>query len=138
MILTLEYFVKPQAHQSFRIGRNGIKYKPKKIVDYQTLIQHLTLDQLPKDFNIIPSGTNIFVNYIEYVYAYPSSMAKYKRQTLQYKATKPDLQDNLNKAFFDSLEGLIFEQDQNIVVIYKMSKVYGENNKIRVQFEWEL
>lgn len=138
MILTLEYFVKPQAHQSFRIGRNGIKYKPKKIVDYQTIIQHLTLDQLPKDFNIIPSGTNIFVNYIEYVYAYPSNMAKYKRQTLQYKATKPDLQDNLNKAFFDSLEGLIFEQDQNIVVIYNMSKVYGESNKIRVQFEWEL
>jgi len=53
-----------------------------------------------------------------------------------YKTTKPDLQDNLNKAFFDALEGLIYEQDQNIVVIKRMSKFYGETDKIKVQFEF--
>ena len=136
MILTLEYNIRPLAHQSFRIGRNGIKYKPKKVKDYQNIIQILTIVQLPKDFNIIPSGSTIFVNYIEYIYAYPKSMAKYKREKKQFKTTKPDLQDNLNKAFFDALEGLIYEQDQNIVVINKMSKFYGEFDKIMVQFEY--
>ncbi len=136
MILTLEYNIRPLAHQSFRIGRNGIKYKPKKVKDYQNIIQILTIEQLPKDFNIIPSGSTIFVNYIEYIYAYPKSMAKYKREKKQFKTTKPDLQDNLNKAFFDALEGLIYEQDQNIVVINKMSKFYGEFDKIKVQFEY--
>lgn len=136
MILTLEYNIRPLAHQSFRIGRNGIKYKPKKVKDYQNIIQILTVEQLSKDFNIIPSGSTIFVNYIEYVYAYPKSFSKKKKMEMVYKTTKPDLQDNLNKAFFDALEGLIYEQDQNIVVIKRMSKFYGETDKIKVQFEF--
>ena len=136
MILTLEYNISPLAHQSFRIGRNGIKYKPKKVKDYQNIIQILTVEQLSKDFNIIPSGSTIFVNYIEYVYAYPKSFSKKKKMEMVYKTTKPDLQDNLNKAFFDALEGLIYEQDQNIVVIKRMSKFYGETDKIKVQFEF--
>ena len=53
-----------------------------------------------------------------------------------FKTTKPDLQDNLNKAFFDSLEGLVYEQDQNIVEINRMSKFYGEADHIRVEFEY--
>ena len=136
MILTLEYNIRPLAHQSFRIGRNGIKYKPKKVKDYKNIIQILTVEQLSKDFNLIPSGSTIFVNYIEYVYAYPKSFSKKKKMEMVYKTTKPDLQDNLNKAFFDALEGLIYEQDQNIVVIKRMSKFYGETDKIKVQFEF--
>ncbi len=136
MILTLEYNIRPLAHQSFRVGRNGIKYKPKKVKDYQNIIQILTVEQLSKDFNIIPSGSTIFVNYIEYIYAYPKSFSKKKKMEVVYKTTKPDLQDNLNKAFFDALEGLVYEQDQNIVVIKRMSKFYGETDKIKVQFEF--
>ena len=48
--------------------------------------------------------------------------------------TKPDLQDNLNKAFFDALEGVIYEQDQNIVEIKNMKKYYSDNDFIRVKF----
>tara|TARA_R100000008_G_C3587683_1_gene173891 strand:- start:7371 stop:7781 length:411 start_codon:yes stop_codon:yes gene_type:complete len=136
LILTLEYNIRPLAHQSFRVGRNGIKYKPKKVKDYQNIIQILTVEQLSKDFNIIPSGSTIFVNYIEYIYAYPKSFSKKKKMEVVYKTTKPDLQDNLNKAFFDALEGLVYEQDQNIVVIKRMSKFYGETDKIKVQFEF--
>ena len=136
MILTLEYNIRPLAHQSFRIGRNGIKYKPKKVKDYQNIIQILTVEQLSKDFNIIPSGSTIFVNYIEYVYAYPKSFSKKKKMEMVYKTTKPDLQDNLNKAFFDALEGLIYEQDQNIVEIKNMVKYFGPEDKIKVEFKY--
>ena len=135
MKLTLELNIRPLAHQSFKIGRGGIKYKPKKVKDYQTYLRRLVSEQLPKDFNIITAGSEIKVNYIEYIYAYPKSFSK-RRRVKTFKVTKPDLQDNLNKAFFDSLEGLLYEQDQNIVEINKMSKFYGETDKIRVEFEY--
>ncbi len=135
MKLSFDIYVKPLAHQSFRIGRNGIRYKPKKIVDYQRNIKVLILEQLPKDFDIITSGSEIKVNYIEYIYSYPKSFSK-KKRVKTFKTTKPDLQDNLNKAFFDSLEGLVYEQDQNIVEINRMSKFYGETDQIRVEFEY--
>ena len=135
MKLTLELNIRPLAHQSFKIGRGGIKYKPKKVKDYQEYLRRLVSEQLPKDFNIITAGSEIKVNYIEYIYAYPKSFSK-KRRVKTFKVTKPDLQDNLNKAFFDSLEGLLYEQDQNIVEINKMSKFDGETDKIRVEFEY--
>ena len=135
MKLTLELNIRPLAHQSFKIGRGGIKYKPKKVKDYQEYLRKLVSEQLPKDFYIIEAGSEIKVNYIEYIYAYPKSFSK-KRRVKTFKVTKPDLQDNLNKAFFDSLEGLLYEQDQNIVEINKMSKFYGETDKIRVEFEY--
>jgi Holliday junction resolvase RusA-like endonuclease len=61
-------------------------------------------------------------------------MPKYKRVYSTPKTTKPDLQDNLNKAFFDALEGLIYEQDQNIVEIKSMRKYYSEENQVKVRF----
>tara|TARA_E500000178_G_scaffold343565_1_gene390535 strand:+ start:2453 stop:2866 length:414 start_codon:yes stop_codon:yes gene_type:complete len=137
MILSFELNLRPLAHQSVRIGRGGIKYKPKKVLDYQKYVRTLIENQLPKNFNIIPAGCPIKVNYIEYVYAYPKTMAKKRRILKAPKVTKPDLQDNLNKAFFDALEGLIYEQDQNIVEINNMAKYYGPEDKIRVQFEYE-
>ena len=135
MKISFELYIKPLAHQSFRIGRNGIRYKPKRIVDYQRNIKALIVDQMPKDFDIITSGSEIKVNYIEYIYSYPKSFSK-KKRVKTFKTTKPDLQDNLNKAFFDSLEGIVYEQDQNIVEINRMSKFYGETDQIRVEFEY--
>lgn len=135
MILNFELNIRPLAHQSFKIGRNGIKYKPKKVKDYQVYLQRLVTEQLPEDFSIITAGTEIKVNYIQYIYAYPKSFSK-KRRVKTFKTTKPDLQDNLNKAFFDALEGLVYEQDQNIVEINAMSKFYGETDKVRVEFEF--
>lgn len=132
--LELKFNLRPQAHQSFKIGRNGIKYKPKKIVDYQKYLVTLAIEQLPKNFVIIESGTPITVEYIEYSYAYLKSTPKKRRISRMPKVTKPDLQDNLNKAFFDALEGVLYEQDQNIVEIKNMKKYYSDNDFIKVKF----
>lgn len=136
MILTLEFNLRPMPHQSVKFGRNGIKYKPKKVLDYQKYVRTLASEQLSDDFNIIPAGSPIVVNYIEYVYAYPKSLAKKRRLPRVPKTTMPDLHDNLNKAFFDALEDLIYEQDQNIVEIKNMVKYFGPEDKIKVQFEY--
>ena len=136
MILTLEFNLRPMPHQSVKFGRNGIKYKPKKVLDYQKYVRTLANEQLPEEFNIISAGSPIVVNYIEYVYAYPKSLAKKRRLPRVPKTTMPDLHDNLNKAFFDALEGLIYEQDQNIIEIKNMVKYFGPEDKIKVQFEY--
>lgn len=137
MILKLEYNVRPMPHQSVRFTRQGRKYKPKKIMDYQTYIKKLTEDQLPNDFQIIEAGSLIVIKELSYQYAYPSSFSK-KRKAMGkiYKPTKPDLQDNLNKAFLDALEGVVYEQDQNIVSIQNLEKYYGEKDKITLILEY--
>ena len=126
----------PQPHQSFRFARNGRRYKPKKIVDYQNYIQRLVEEQLPEDWVIIPAGTEIVVEYVHYSYAYLKSHSKKLRKTTFPKVTKPDLQDNLNKPLFDALEGLVYEQDQNIVEVKSMKKFYSEDNCIKIKLSY--
>jgi Holliday junction resolvase RusA-like endonuclease len=136
MSLIFELNIRPMPHQSVRFGRNGIKYKPKKIMDYQEYVRRLVKDQLPNDFVIIEAGTPISIDYIHYCYAYPKSMAKKYKIGNVPKTTKPDLQDNLNKAFFDALEGIVFEQDQNICCINNMQKYYCEKDCIKIKINY--
>ena len=137
MILKLELNIRPVPHQSVRFTRSGRTFKPKKITDYQSYVQRLVKEQLPEEFTMIPAGVPIFVRQLSYQYEWPSSISRKKRVGKVYKVTKPDLQDNLNKAFLDSLEGLIYEQDQNIVSIEKLEKHYGEKDKIILILEYD-
>jgi Holliday junction resolvase RusA-like endonuclease len=118
------------AHQSVRFTRSGRSYKPKKIMDYQSHIIKLAKHQIKDDFEVIPAGTEIVIEQLTYQYAYLKSEPKKNRNKKIYKVTKPDLQDNLNKAFLDALEGVIYEQDQNIVAINKLEKYYGDKDLI--------
>jgi len=135
--LELTFNLRAQPHQSVRFTRSGRSYKPKKIVDYQAYVIKLVSDQLPEGFEIIPAGTLIFIDQLHYQYAYPKAFSKKKRQQGKiYKPTKPDLQDNLNKAFLDALEGVVYEQDQNIVCINNLEKFYGETDKITLTLRY--
>jgi len=65
-----------------------------------------------------------------------SFSAKKRNSTyLQYKVTKPDLQDNLNKPLFDALEGIVWERDQNVVAMDNVKKYYGTDNQIIIQIQ---
>ena len=136
MTLELKLDITPVSHQSARFTRGGIAYKPKKIKHFQKCLIDLVKEQLPKDFEIIKAGTPITVEFIEYVYEYPKSMPKKNKIGKVPKITKPDLQDNLNKAFFDSLEGIVFEQDQNIHYICSMRKYYDKSSKIHLKLNY--
>jgi len=82
---------------------------------------------------MIDAGTPIIVEYLHYQFTYPKSFSKKKRVSELPKTTKPDLLDNLNKAFIDALEGLVFEQDQNIVEVQSLKKFYGESDCITIK-----
>lgn len=131
--LTLRFDLKPTPHQSFRRGRNGVAYTPKKILDFKKDVAWELSNQLNSDFEIIKAGTPIIVEYLHYCFEFPKSTALKRRIEGLQKTTKPDLLDNLNKAFIDALEGIVFEQDQNIVEVKDLKKFYGESNYIEIK-----
>lgn len=131
--LTLHFNLKPTPHQSFRRGRNGVAYTPKKILDFKKDVAWELSNQLNSDFEIIKAGTPIIVEYLHYCFEFPKSTALKRRIEGLQKTTKPDLLDNLNKAFIDALEGIVFEQDQNIVEVKDLRKFYGESNYIKIK-----
>jgi Holliday junction resolvase RusA-like endonuclease len=131
--LTLRFNLKPTPHQSFRRGRNGVAYTPKKILDFKKDVAWELSNQLNSDFEIIKAGTPIIVEYLHYCFEFPKSTALKRRIEGLQKTTKPDLLDNLNKAFIDALEGIVFEQDQNIVEVKDLKKFYGESNYIKIK-----
>lgn len=132
MRINLNIPITPTPHQSVRATRSGHMYQPKKIVDYKSQIKKVVGEQLPDDFCVIKADTPIHITRLHYCFKYPKSIPKYKRESPErlYKVTKPDLHDNLNKALFDALEGVVWERDQNVVAIDDMKKYYAEDDAI--------
>lgn len=134
-MIKLDLDIKAVPHQSVRVTRRGFTYQPKKIKDYKNTIQIMVREQLPNEFCLIPKGTPISINKLHYIFEYPKSFSKSKQKNTIFKTTKPDLHDNLNKAFFDALEGVVWEQDQNICLMNDVRKIYGKANKIEIEIE---
>jgi len=137
MTLRLYIPIKPTPHQSVRMTRAGRAYQPKKIVDYKKEVQRLVREQLPSGFCLIEADTPIHISMLHYTFKYPSSMPKYKKEqdTIHFKVTKPDLHDNLNKALFDALEGVVWERDQNVVSMDDVKKYYAEEDAIIIDIK---
>jgi len=134
-MIKLNLDIKAVPHQSVRVTRKGFTYQPKKIKDYKHTIQTMVREQLPDHFCIIERGTPIAIKKLHYIFEYPKSFSKVKQKSTIFKTTKPDLHDNLNKALFDALEGVVWEQDQNICLLNDVRKIYGQTNKIQIEIE---
>jgi len=133
-VIELTYNIKPIAHQSVRAAK-GRFYQPEKINNYKKTIQLLTKTQLPKGFKMYPKHVPI-VMIVDYLFKYRKQDEK-KYDTWIPKVTKPDVTDNLNKKICDSLEGIVYQQDQQICKIVA-SKWWAKENKIIINIhEWE-
>jgi len=122
----------PGSKQSFRVGgfRGGkfIAYKDKKVEQNENNIRAVVLGQLDPGF--VPFAGGVVVNLLTYIFP---PLKTFNRKTLQeieqggivYKTTKPDLTDNLNKALFDALQGIIYINDSQICEIRQAQKIYG-------------
>ena len=115
--------------------RTGHSYQPNKIIDYKDAIEEMVRVQLPDHFCIIPKGTPIAINVLHYQFEIPVSWSKKKKAEAKWMTSRPDLHDNLNKALFDALEGVVWENDHNVVLIRELKKTYGETNKITIEIE---
>lgn len=130
MTIELNIPIRAIPHQSVRMTRSGHAYQPKKITDYKDEIREIVGQQLPDDFVIIANGTPIKIERLHYYFEIPKSWSKKKKAETKFMVNKPDLHDNLNKALFDALEGLVWESDHNICEMTDLRKSYADNNYI--------
>lgn len=130
MKINLYYDINPKAIQSFKIKKMGdyvTKYQPKSNIKWKEQIKFLTYKQLPENFVIL--DCELIVTKLIFIFKLPANAPKYlitkiKNGDIVYKNTKPDI-DNLQKGFFDALQGIVYKNDSRIVSMRNIKKIYG-------------
>lgn len=140
-IVTLDLYFDliPQAKQSARFynwGGRICSYQKGDTIRYQENIswfaKTILFDQYPS-FRIW-QDRELRVTRLDFVFPAPSGMSKANKQAIEsglpvFKHTKPDLHDNLCKAVFDALEGVLYDNDSRICELHSR-KIYGNKTGI--------
>jgi len=106
-----------------------LNFQPRNIKRAEEDIRMQIKSQLPKLWE--PLKREVFIERLVYVFPPVRSLTKTQiammKQGLDvYKLTKPDLTDNLNKLLFDALQGLVYKNDSQVVLMKEVKKIYGE------------
>ena len=110
-----------------RFTRNGHAYTPEKTADYEQLVKLYFRNKYP-DFK--PFEKDIPLSVIIYAhFPYPKNAGKTKRMYM-IPTKKPD-SDNIAKIICDSLNGIAYHDDSQIVELY-ICKRYSENPRVTV------
>lgn len=118
------YNIKPIGKQRVRVTRNGT-YTPPKTKEFQEQIRWMTKQQG------VEYLTGALQCTIRAEFAVPKSYSKKKRKELLerwFHTNKPDA-DNIAKAVLDALNGLLYEDDSQVVDL-NIYKVWGEKDEI--------
>jgi len=135
-MITLTFPIKPLAKQSYRHNRNGMRYLDPAVIGFRDAVKWMSVQQLPPDHKLLDHAVKVC---IDYVFQFTKSLpAATRRQICEgnmliYKPTKPDL-DNLTKAIFDALNGVVWVDDA-LVVSLTANKWYGDRDQITVNIE---
>lgn len=123
--------IKPQPKERPRIGRWGRAYTPTKTHRYEEQVLRLVQRQLKISPPLISQKLRAEITFCE---SPPKSWSKKRRQQAigEYVATSPDL-DNLEKAFYDALNGWLYKDDSKIVE-HTTRKVYADFPIIHARF----
>lgn len=110
-------------------------YQSKDVKDMEQSIKVLAKRQLPEGFKILDCPIHVEVDYI---FPLPTSASKKLKENvengaIEWKYTKPDLTDNLNKGLFDALSEVVYTNDSRIVSLIAR-KLYGKEPKTVVKF----
>lgn len=133
MLLSFIIEGRVKAKQSFKYTRDGRKYTPRDVKDYAEYIKGCFIQKFP---GFKPLETPLSVE-IKAFFAPPKSWSK-KKQDLalcgEIKPTvKPDC-DNISKNLCDSLNGLAYKDDKQIIEL-KVSKSYAESEFVIIKIE---
>jgi Holliday junction resolvase RusA-like endonuclease len=123
--------IRPLSHQSVRVvGRGSNKprfYQPAKVKKYQLQIQ-MKLKMMG-----IKAKLKGPLRVVRLVYHYKTPIKKLQGTI---KFTRPDLNDNLNKPFFDALtRGGFIEDDGRIGEFLLLRKIWSDHNGIEIHIE---
>ena len=124
---------KAQAKQRPRMGRSGIVYTPKETLVYENYVK-MCYSDYAQQFGWLPYENQVRAE-IEVLVAVPKSDSKTKKKAkiegMIRPAVKPDC-DNLAKSILDSLNGLAYQDDKQVVELF-VKKYYAENAEVRVR-----
>ena len=119
----------PMGKQRARTLKTGRSYTPKETVNYETLVK-LTYDQLENkrflEGQILASITAF--------YPIPKSTSKKKAEQMIKRIIRPTKKpdwDNVGKIICDSLNGVAYQDDSQIVECM-VKKFYGEIPRVEV------
>lgn len=119
----------PEAKQSFRFTKKGLRYKPKEFAAKENDIKLQIKSQMPKGFKMIQSGVAIFYRFI---FSYPQVIPKKKRAIERlFRNKKPD-SDNLQKMVNDAIKGLVIRDDSQIVK-WTGEKIYADEPCVEIE-----
>ena len=124
---------KAQAKQRPRMGRSGIVYTPKETLVYENYVK-MCYSDYANQFGWLPYENQVRAE-IEVLVAVPKSDSKTKKKAkiegMIRPTVKPDC-DNLAKSILDSLNGLAYHDDKQVVELV-VKKYYAENAEVRVR-----
>ena len=128
----------PVAKGRPRFTRAGRAYTPKKTKDYEEFVRAYLASQIrSKDFPL-NKGYRVALNLTFYL-PIPKSFSKKKRQAAIDEeimpVTRPDV-DNYIKVIVDGMNGIIFEDDSQVVCIHA-HKRYSDAPRTDVLLEWK-
>ena len=124
---------KAQAKQRPRMGRSGIVYTPKETLVYENYVK-MCYSDYANQFKWLPYENQVRAE-IDVLVAVPKSDSKTKKKAkiegMIRPTVKPDC-DNLAKSILDSLNGLAYQDDKQVVELF-VKKYYAENAEVRVR-----
>lgn len=124
---------KAQAKQRPRMGRSGVVYTPKETLVYENYVK-MCYSDYARQFEWLPYENQVKAE-IDVLVAVPKSDSKAKKKAkiegVIRPTVKPDC-DNLAKSILDSLNGLAYQDDKQVVELI-VKKYYAENAEVRVR-----
>lgn len=127
--------VRPKAVQSVRGSRNGF-YQDPGVRKWKNTIRPFIASACDGP----PTAHPVRINKLTYRFRYPKTMSAKIRAHIANGGIVPyigtaDITDNLAKGLIDVCKGLVFEDDVLIWKTCDISKVYGEEDGIDIEFE---
>lgn len=114
-----------------RFTRSGHVYTDKKTRDYENRVKASLIAQGAK-----PTDKPVHLT-IKIYRGYLKSWSKRTREKAKqggvYPTTRPDL-DNYEKAIMDACNGILYEDDSQVVIKHS-AKLYGEKEQVIIEIE---
>ena len=124
---------KAQAKQRPRMGRSGVVYTPKETLVYENYVK-MCYSDYARQFEWLPYENQVKAE-IDVLVAVPKSDSKAKKKAkiegMIRPTVKPDC-DNLAKSILDSLNGLAYHDDKQVVELV-VKKYYAENAEVKIK-----
>jgi len=123
MKIEFEVYGQPIAKGRPRVTKRGITYTPQKTKSWEEYVRLVAQNHIPKG-GLLEGPLLMDLSFM---------LLKGKSVKREWPTTIPDW-DNLGKAISDSLEGMIYRNDSQIVV-FRMRKTYAQTPGVKVVIE---